>query len=90
LHSPTPLAVFTGTTCSLKPSPTRRHVLCRASQEYCEQTRVYLCANGLHAAVVSTPARPCLKKTGNYPAQNYTTRKRVPRDTAGTEFRRAA
>ena len=60
LHSPIPLAVFTGTACSLKSTPTRRDVLCRASQVYCEQTRGYLCANGLHAEVV--PVRPCLKK----------------------------
>ena len=52
LHSPTPLAVFTGTTCSLKSSPTRRHVSCRTSQVYCERTGDDLCANGLHAAFV--------------------------------------
>jgi hypothetical protein len=39
--------VFTETTCNLKSSPTRRRLLCRASQVYCEQTRDYLCANGL-------------------------------------------
>ena len=51
LHSPTPFAVFT-TTCSLKSSPTHRHILYRASQVYCEQTGDYLCTNGPHVMFI--------------------------------------
>ena len=89
LHSPTPLAVFTGTTCSLKSSSTRPTGLVSCVTGLLRTGRGYLCANGLHAAVVQ-PLRPYLKKKspGDYPGQKCITRKGAPADTAGTEFRK--
>ena len=52
LHSPTPLAVFTGTTCSLKSSSTRPTGLVSCVTGLLRTGRGYLCANGLHPAAV--------------------------------------